>query len=78
MPMVVGMTRAGWQENLDTIATALEPFPAMAAEIQHLLDMPSNEVGRNLESQPATQRQARPLIDAALDGKLDQAPRRRP
>ncbi|MGW4982635.1 hypothetical protein [Streptomyces mirabilis] len=79
VPMVVGMIRAGWQENLDTIATALEPFPALAAEIRRVLDLPANEVGRNLEGQPAAvQRHARLLIDAAVDGKLDQAPHRKP
>lgn len=79
VPMVVGMIRAGWQENLDSIATALEPFPALVAEIRHVLDLPSNEVGRSLEGQPAAvQRRAQLLIDAAMDGKLDWAPRRRP
>jgi len=79
VPMVVAMIRAGWQENLDTIATALEPFPALTAEIRRVLDMPSNEVERNLEGQPAAvQRQAHRLIEAAVDGKLNQAPHRRP
>ncbi|MER6425782.1 hypothetical protein [Streptomyces sp. NPDC001137] len=79
VPMVIGMIRAGWQENLDTIATALEPFPALTAEIRRVLDMPSNEVESNLKGQPAAvQRRAHLLIDAALDGKLDQAPHRRP
>ncbi|MFM9760769.1 hypothetical protein [Streptomyces scabiei] len=79
VPMVVGMIRAGWQENLDTIATALEPFPALTAEIRRVLDMPSHEVESNLEGQPAAvQRRAHLLIDAALDGKLEQAPHRRP
>ncbi|MFG2276030.1 hypothetical protein ACGFNY_40500 [Streptomyces chartreusis] len=77
VPMVVGMIRAGWQENLDTIATALEPFPALVADIERVLDLPSKQVERNLEGQPApVQHRARLLIDAALDGKLDQAPRR--
>ncbi|MFJ1610954.1 hypothetical protein ACIOHS_47880 [Streptomyces sp. NPDC088253] len=75
VPMVVGMIRAGWQENLDTIATALEPLPALAADIERVLDLPSKEVERNLEGQPEpVRRRARLLIDAALDGKLDQAP----
>jgi hypothetical protein len=40
--------------------------------------MPAKKVEGNLSSQPlAIERQARLLIDAAVDGKLDQAPRRR-
>ncbi|MEW2046613.1 hypothetical protein [Streptomyces sp. NPDC005476] len=79
VPIVVGIIRGGWQENLDTIATALEPFPALTTEIRHVLEMPSIEAESNLEGQPAAvQHQAHLLIDAALDGKLDQAPHRRP
>lgn len=79
VPMVVGMIRAGWQENLDAMVTALEPFPALTAEIRRVLDMPFSEVEDNLTDAPAAvQRRARLLIDAALDGKLDEAPHRRP
>ncbi|MCM2416510.1 hypothetical protein [Streptomyces sp. RKAG293] len=75
VPMVVGMIRVGWQENLDAMATALEGFPALAGELRNVLDMPAKEVEDNLNGQPAAiERQARLMIDAAMDGKLNEAP----
>lgn len=76
--IVIGMIRAGWQENLHMIATALEPFPDLAADIRRVLQIPASKVEENLKNQPpGVERQAPLLINAAVDGKLDQAPHRR-
>jgi hypothetical protein len=78
VPAVLGFRRAGWQQNLDTITSALEPYPALLADLVTVLEMPQSTVQRNLSSQPAAVvQQANTLINAALDGKLAPAPRPR-
>jgi len=77
VPMVVAMLRAGWQENLETIAAAVQPFPELVASLGRILEMPRSEIDRNLSGQPAqVRRNAELLIDAALEGRFDEAPRR--
>jgi hypothetical protein len=72
VPMVIAMLRAGWAENLETVASALRPFPEMAERVQHILGMPAATVEANLEGQPAEVRErAHRLIDAAIEGQLD-------
>jgi hypothetical protein len=82
-PLVVAlslrMIGAGteWRRNVEAIVEALEPIRELAADARRILDMPWNEVERNLSGQPvAVQRQARRIIDAVLDEKLDQVPHR--
>jgi hypothetical protein len=77
VPMFIGMIRAGWQENLEAVAAALGPIPELADSIKRILEMSSTEIAHNLQGQPAeVQRSAQRLIDAALDGRLDESPRR--
>jgi hypothetical protein len=72
VPMVIAMVRAGRQENLDTIVTALQPFPELAARAQQILEMPTAQVEANLTGQqPAVRQQVERLIEAAVDGQLE-------
>lgn len=72
IPMVIAMLRAGWNDNLEAVTSALRPFPVLAAQAQHILDMPAATVEANLAGKPAdVQERARRLIDAAIEGKLD-------
>jgi hypothetical protein len=72
LPMVIAMLRAGWNENLDAITSALSQFPEFAAQAQRILDMPDTTIKANLASQPADVRErAQRIIDAAIDGKFD-------
>jgi hypothetical protein len=41
IPSVLGMVRAGWQDNLQDITTALEPFPDLLAQTEQILDLPT-------------------------------------
>ena len=71
VPMVVSMLRAGWRENLQSVAAALEPMPHIADQANRILDMQASEVQSNLSTQPPeVQRMANRLLDAALDGRL--------
>lgn len=73
VPMVVGMLRAGWHENLRTVAGALAPFPEMAAQAERILQMPAKAVEANLVGKPANVLEtAHRLIEAAIDGQFDQ------
>ena len=72
VPMVVSMLRAGWQENLQSVAAALEPMPHIADQAHRILGMPASTVRNNLSTQPTeVQQMANRLLDAALDGRLD-------
>jgi hypothetical protein len=72
IPMVIAMLRAGWNENLEAVTSALRPFPGLAAQAQHILDMRAATVEANLAGKPTdVQERARRLIDAAIEGKLD-------
>ena len=72
VPMVVAMQRAGWNENLEAVTSALRPFPELAARAEHILTMPASTVEANLAGKTAdVQKRARRLIDAAIDGTLD-------
>jgi hypothetical protein len=73
VPSVIGMLRAGWQDNLQAIAAALSQMPKLAAEAHSLLDQPNNTIEANLSGQPADEQQrARRIIRAAIDGDFDQ------
>ncbi len=75
VPAVIGMLRAGWEENLQAVAGSLGVFPELAAQIQDLLELPSKTVEANIGGLPADARQqARRLIVAAIEGKLGQPP----
>lgn len=72
VPVVIGMLRAGWAENMDAVASALQPFPELAEQAQRILDLPAKTVENNLAGQPDVVRErARRVIDAATDGKFD-------
>jgi hypothetical protein len=72
VPMVITMLKAGWNENLDLITSALSPVPELAAQAQRILDMPATTIEANLAGQTADIRQrAQRLIDATIEGQLD-------
>jgi len=72
VPAVLAMLKAGWQENLDAVTTALQPFPEIAAQAQRILDMPAAEVQANLATQPAPVRQrGERLVKAAIEGGFE-------
>jgi hypothetical protein len=72
VPMVIAMLKAGWQENLDAVTTALSRFPELAGQAQRILDMPAAELNANLDGQPAeTRDHVQRIIDAAMDGRFD-------
>jgi hypothetical protein len=76
VPLVIAMLRAGWQENLDAVISALSPFPDLAERAQRLLDLPAAELEANLAGQPAKARErVRRVIDAAIDGQFDTEPK---
>lgn len=71
-PMVIGMLRAGWAENLEAVTSALRPFPELAAQAESILTLPAATVEANLDGQPAEVRaRAHRLIDAAIAGQFD-------
>ena len=62
----------GQNENLDAITSALRQAPQLAAQAQHILDMPAATIEANLADQPAAARErAHRLIDAAIEGQFD-------
>jgi hypothetical protein len=72
VPIVIGMLKAGWAENLAAVTSALRPFPELAAQAQRILGMPQTPVEANLAGQPAEVRErACRLINAAIDGQFD-------
>ena len=78
VPLVIAMLRAGWQENLDTVISALSPFPGLADRAQRLLDLPAAALATNLAGQPAaTRERVQRIIDAAIDGQFDTEPKTR-
>jgi hypothetical protein len=71
VPAVIAMLRAGWNENLEAVTSALQPFPELAAQAQRLLDMPAATIEANLSGKPAQARErAQRIIDAAIDGRF--------
>ncbi len=71
VPWVVGRLRAGWQDNLQAIATALDAMPELVAQTEQILDMPDNAIKANLSGAPAHVRETvQRIIDAAIDGTL--------
>jgi hypothetical protein len=71
IPLVVAMLRAGWTENLNAVATALQQFPGLAQQAERILGMPTATINANLAEQPhEIRRQAQRLIEAALDGEF--------
>jgi hypothetical protein len=71
LPMVAGMIRAGWNQQLQTLVDALAPVPQLTLDAQRVLEMPSQVVSANLAGAPLeTQRAANRIIEAAIDGKL--------
>lgn len=76
VPMVIAMLKAGWHENLDTVTSALLPFPSLAERAQRLLDMPAATVNANLARQPTEARdRVQRIIDAASGGRFDTEPK---
>ena len=72
VPMVIGMLKAGWAENLEAVTSALRPFPELATHTQRILGMPAETVEAILAGQPAEARdRAQRLIDAAIEGQFD-------
>ena len=72
VPMVLAMLRAGWNENLNAVTSALRPFPELAAQAQRILDMPDTTIKANLAGKPEDVRdRAHRLIDAAIEGQFD-------
>jgi hypothetical protein len=72
VPMVIAMLRAGWAENLETVASALRPFPEMAERVQRILAMPAATVEANLAGESTDVRdRAYRLIEAAIEGQFD-------
>lgn len=72
VPMVIAMQRAGWNQNLDAVTSALRQVPEFAAQAQHILDMPATTIDDNLADKPADVRErAQRLIDAAIEGQFD-------
>jgi len=72
VPMVIAMLKAGWNENLDAVTSALSQAPDLAARAQRVLAMPNAIVQGNLAGQPAEFRErAQRLIDAAIKGQFD-------
>jgi hypothetical protein len=79
VPSVIAMLRAGWQENLNAVISALSPFPDLADRAKRLLDLPTAELTANLASQPAEARErVQRIIDAAIDGQFDTEPKDQP
>jgi hypothetical protein len=69
---VIAILRAGWDENLGTVTSALRQFPELAAQAQRILDMPAAAIEANLAGQPAGVRErARRFIGAAVEGQFD-------
>lgn len=72
LPAVIAMFRAGWNNNLEAITAALQPFPELAARARAILDMPMATIENNLAGQPtAVREQVQRIIHAALDGQFD-------
>ena len=75
VPMVLAMLRAGWNENLDAITSALRPVPELASQAQRILDIPAKTIEANLAGKPAGVRErTQRLIDAAIEGQFDITP----
>jgi hypothetical protein len=73
VPFVIGMLRAGWQDNLQAVTTALDPMPDLVAQARGLLDQPYKTIEGNLSQQPPDVRKyAQRIIDATMDGAFDQ------
>jgi hypothetical protein len=71
-PLVIAMQRAGWEENLDMVVSALAEFPGLAVRAQQILEMQQATIEANVSGKPSDlQAQVRRLIDAALDGQFD-------
>ena len=71
VPMVIAMLKAGWDENLNTITAALNPFPELAAQAHRVLDMPSATVNANLAGKPEeTHDRGQRIIEAAIEGRF--------
>jgi len=72
VPMVIAMQKADWRENLDTVTSALHPFPGLAEQAHRILDMPAATISANLAGKPAEIRdRAQRLIDATIEGQFD-------
>ncbi|WP_043175996.1 hypothetical protein [Streptomyces sp. NRRL B-24484] len=75
----LGFLRAGWQQNVSTLVTALERFPDLLTNLASFLDMSQKTMQENLSGEPPkVAQQAETLIQAALDGAFEPAPRPRP
>jgi hypothetical protein len=74
LPAIVAMLKAGWGENLNAVTTSLQPFPGLIEQAQAITEMPNSVVKANLASQPEEiQERAWRVINAAIDGTLDQS-----
>jgi hypothetical protein len=72
VPSVIGMLRAGWQENLQAVTVALGPMPDLAVQARSLLDQPHRTIEANLNQQPPDFRKyAQRIIDATMNGAFD-------
>lgn len=72
VPTVIAILRAGWDENLNAVTSALRYFPELAAQTQRVLDTPTATVNANLADRPADVRErAQRLINAAVEGQFN-------
>lgn len=75
VPMVVAMQRAGWNESLDAVTSALRPAPELAAQAPRLrLDMPQAAIEANLADTPPRKSVCIPRHRAAIEGHLEISP----
>jgi hypothetical protein len=73
VPVIIGMLRAGWEQHIQTIVTSLADLPNLAAQMDHVLELPARTVEANLANEPAeVQQRARRLVRAAIDGVFGQ------
>jgi hypothetical protein len=72
---VVAMLRAGWANNIQAVATALQQFPELAEQLQRILELPRRTVDTNLSNLPTVeQERAERMISAANEGIFDLDP----
>ncbi|MFJ4689236.1 hypothetical protein [Streptomyces sp. NPDC088789] len=73
---ILGVRRADWSANADSLTDALAQLPARVDEMKQVLDLPQSELDRNLAAHGSeTQARTRRIIQALLDDELEPGPR---
>jgi hypothetical protein len=68
VPVLIGLHRAGQAQGLMDVVAALEPVPALAAEILSAQDLPHAEIVVNLQNQsPEVAKLVEQLLDSPID-----------